>query len=81
MPVSQAVLVCLAAAVTAAPQGPEYYQEKPLIKVLAQKFYMDQYGNYDFSYEQDNGQRVSKVADKLLRTYSAYDVNRLAALN
>ena len=78
MSVSQTVFVCLAAAVTAAPQGREYYEEQPRIKILAQKFIIDEEGNYEYGYEQDNGQRVRKLQDKL---HSADDVNRFAAIN
>ena len=51
---------------TAAPQDPEYNQQfvsvsQPQIRIISQKFDQDQYGNYEYAYEQDNGQKVRKL--------------------
>ena len=49
----------------AAPQkySTNQYNNQPQIKILSQKFEQDpNTGNYEYSYEQDNGQAVSTTA-------------------
>ena len=35
---------------------------QPEVRIISQKFDQDPYGNYEYAYEQDNGQKVSKCA-------------------
>ena len=53
--VLQAIFVCLVAAAAAAPQ--DYYQQ-PEIRLLSFRSNSDDKGNYEYGYEQDNGQKV-----------------------
>ena len=63
--VFQVLLVSLVALAAAAPQQQQYYQ-KPPIKLISQYFNQDGKGNYEYGYEQDNGQ---KVRDKVLTSW------------
>ena len=54
--VSQAVLVSVLVLATAMPQ--QTYYQKPPIKLISQYFNQDGKGNYEYGYEQDNGQKV-----------------------
>ncbi|KAF0293395.1 Pupal cuticle protein Edg-78E [Amphibalanus amphitrite] len=58
-----AIFVCLVAAVAAAPQ--DYYQQQPEIRLLSYRFNSDDKGNYEYGYEQDNGQRVEEVGKSI----------------
>ncbi|XP_037074436.1 putative mediator of RNA polymerase II transcription subunit 12 [Pollicipes pollicipes] len=64
-------LVFLVAAAAAAPQFKDFNQDfnsqqfissgQPKVRILSQRFEQDQNGNYEYGYEQDNGQRVEEV--------------------
>ena len=53
------MFVCLVAAAAAAPQ--EAYYQKPEIRLLSYRFNSDDKGNYEYGYEQDNGQKVGAL--------------------
>ncbi|XP_037078853.1 cuticle protein CP14.6-like [Pollicipes pollicipes] len=60
------VLCCLVAAAAAAPQ--QFLQNnrlvsvgQPEVRILSQRFDTDQEGNYEYAYEQDNGQKMEEV--------------------
>ncbi|XP_043242051.1 larval cuticle protein 65Ag1-like isoform X2 [Amphibalanus amphitrite] len=50
------------AVVAAAPQfDQQQFVSQPQVRILSQKNEQDQIGNYEYAYEQDNGQRVQEV--------------------
>ncbi|XP_037074439.1 cuticle protein CP14.6-like [Pollicipes pollicipes] len=65
------VVALLVAAAAAAPQFSDFNQDfnsqqfvssgQPEVRILSQKSDQDQVGNYEYSYEQDNGQRMQEV--------------------
>ncbi|XP_037074500.1 cuticle protein CP14.6-like isoform X1 [Pollicipes pollicipes] len=65
------VFALLVAAAAAAPQFSDFNQDfnnqqfvssgQPEVRILSQKSDQDQVGNYEYSYEQDNGQRMQEV--------------------
>ncbi|XP_037074424.1 uncharacterized protein LOC119095674 [Pollicipes pollicipes] len=63
------VFICLVAAAAAAPQqflqdfNPQQFVSSGLqaVRILSQRFEQDQAGNYEYGYEQDNGQQVQEV--------------------
>ena len=68
--VSQAVLVSVLALAAAMPQTyrptpQQTHYQKPPIKLISQYFNQDGKGNYEYGYEQDNGQKVSGKARSL----------------
>ena len=82
------------AAAAAAPQ--DYYQQQPEIRLLSYRFNADDKGNYEYGYEQDNGQKVRnpvsfvkgarwhpslRISDLRLNLYSACLVIRGATVS
>ncbi|KAF0313627.1 Larval cuticle protein 65Ag2 [Amphibalanus amphitrite] len=60
------VALLLVAAASAAPQfDPQFTSPiqpfQPEVRILSQKFEQDQIGNYEYGYQQDNGQQVQEV--------------------
>ncbi|XP_043242046.1 larval cuticle protein 65Ag1-like [Amphibalanus amphitrite] len=60
------VAFLLVAAASAAPQfQPQFTSPvqpfQPEVRILSQKFEQDQIGNYEYGYQQDNGQQVQEV--------------------
>ena len=60
--VFQCVACCLVAAACAAPQT----GGQPEVRVVSETFDNDDAGNYEFSYELDNGQRVRAESSALV---------------
>ena len=65
----QFVACCLVVAASAAPQFRQNTSPvivgQPEVRILAKTFENDDSGNYQYSYEQDNGQRVSLTKGEL----------------
>ena len=60
--VPQAIFICLVAAAAAAPQqNQQNYYQQPQIKLVSYRFNMDNKGNYEYGYQQDNGQKVGEL--------------------